>query len=96
MNGEVVKNTARDVTTNLAEVLERVLDKGIVIVGDIKINVAETELLEIKIRLLITSVDKARQIGINWWEQDPYLSSSAEKLLETSRNKNQRSRRRKK
>jgi hypothetical protein len=59
----------------LADVLELVLDKGVVIAGDIKINLLEIELLTIKIRLLIASVDKAREMGINWWESDPSLSS---------------------
>lgn len=63
-------------TTNLADILERVLDKGIVIAGDIQIKLADVELLTIKIRLLIASVDKAQQIGINWWETDSYLSSN--------------------
>jgi len=62
--------------TNLADILERVLDKGIVIAGDIKIQLADVDLLNIKIRLLIASVDKAMEMGINWWQQDPYLSSS--------------------
>jgi len=64
-------------TTNLADILERVLDKGIVIAGDIKISIADVDLLNIKIRLLICSVDKAMEMGINWWQQDPYLSSDA-------------------
>ena len=64
--------------TNLADILERVLDKGIVIAGDIKIQIADIDLLTIKIRLLIASVDKAMQMGINWWQQDSYLSSEAE------------------
>jgi len=64
-------------TTNLADILERVLDKGIVIAGDIKIQLADVELLNIKIRLLVASVDKAMEMGINWWQQDPYLSSEA-------------------
>lgn len=64
-------------STNLADILERVLDKGIVIAGDIQIKLADVELLTIKIRLLIASVDKAQQIGINWWERDSYLSSKA-------------------
>jgi hypothetical protein len=64
-------------TTNLADILERVLDKGIVIAGDIKIQLADIDLLNIKIRLLIASVDKAMQMGINWWQQDSYLSSKA-------------------
>jgi len=63
--------------TNLADILERVLDKGIVIAGDIKIQIADIDLLTIKIRLLIASVDKAMEMGINWWQQDPYLSSEA-------------------
>ena len=60
--------------TNLADILERVLDKGIVIAGDIQIRIADIELLTIKIRLLVASVDKAMEMGINWWQQDPYLS----------------------
>jgi len=63
--------------TNLADILERVLDKGIVIAGDIKIQIADIDLLTIKIRLMIASVDKAKEMGINWWEQDSYLSSKA-------------------
>ena len=63
--------------TNLADILERVLDKGIVIAGDIKIQLADIDLLNIKIRLLIASVDKALEMGINWWQQDSYLSSNA-------------------
>jgi hypothetical protein len=59
--------------TNLADILERVLDKGIVIAGDIQINLLDIELLTIKLRLLVASVDKAREMGINWWEGDPTL-----------------------
>jgi len=58
---------------NLADILERVLDKGIVIAGDIQINLLDIELLTIKLRLLVASVDKAREMGINWWEGDPTL-----------------------
>ena len=65
--------------TNLADILERVLDKGIVIAGDIKISIADIDLLNIKIRLLVASVDKAMEMGINWWQQDPYLSTKAKK-----------------
>jgi hypothetical protein len=64
---------------SLADILERVLDKGIVIAGDIKIQLADIELLNIKIRLLIASVDKALEMGINWWQQDPYLSTKCKK-----------------
>jgi len=65
---------------NLADILERVLDKGIVIAGDIQINLLDIELLTIKIRLLIASVERAQEMGINWWESDPKLSSRAEEL----------------
>lgn len=82
-------NDARRFTTatqgsTLADVLERVLDKGIVIAGDISVSVGSTELLSIRIRLLISSVDKAREIGINWWESDPYLNSQTQKLLDAN------------
>src|SRR6201985_3629897 len=60
---------------NLADILERVLDKGIVIAGDIQINLLDIELLTIKLRLLIASVDRAREMGINWWEGDSSLQS---------------------
>lgn len=63
--------------TNLADILERVLDKGIVIAGDIKIQIADIDLLTIKIRLLVASVDKAMEMGINWWQTDSFLSSKA-------------------
>jgi hypothetical protein len=65
--------------TNLADILERVLDKGIVIAGDIQINLLDIELLTIKLRLLIASVDRAREMGINWWETDPSLQAFNEK-----------------
>jgi len=58
----------------LADVLERVLDKGIVIAGDIQINLLDIELLTIRLRLLVASADKAREMGIDWWEGDPFLS----------------------
>jgi len=61
-------------TTNLADVLERVLDKGMVIAGDITISLLDIELLTIKLRLLIASVDRAREMGIDWWERDSSLS----------------------
>ncbi len=64
--------------TNLADILERVLDKGVVIAGDIKIQIADIDLLTIKIRLLVASVDKAMEMGINWWQTDSYLSSKAQ------------------
>ena len=61
-------------TDSLADVLERVLDKGIVIAGDIQIRLLDIELLTIKIRLLVASVDRAREMGINWWESDEYIT----------------------
>lgn len=70
--------------SSLVDVIERVLDKGIVIAGDISVSVGSTELLSIRIRLIISSVDKAREIGINWWESDPYLSSRTSELLEAN------------
>ena len=63
--------------SSLRDVLELVLDKGIVIVGDIQIKIADVDLLTIKIRLLVCGVDKALEMGINWWQDDPYLSSAA-------------------
>ncbi|MEV6012938.1 gas vesicle protein [Streptomyces sp. NPDC051976] len=70
---------------NLADILERVLDKGIVIAGDIKINLLDIELLTIKIRLVVASVDRAREMGIDWWEHDPMLSSGDRDVLEENR-----------
>lgn len=66
--------------SSLADILERVLDKGIVIAGDIQINLLDIELLTIKLRLLVASVDRAREMGINWWESDASLSSDARAL----------------
>jgi hypothetical protein len=66
----------------LADVLERVLDKGIVIAGDIQINLLDIELLTIKLRLLVASADKAKEMGIDWWQNDPFLSSRANDGLE--------------
>ena len=71
--------------SSLADILERVLDKGIVIAGDITISLVDVELLNIKLRLLVASVDKAMEMGINWWRSDPYLSSSAHQLEEENR-----------
>ncbi|HEX6713275.1 MAG TPA: gas vesicle protein [Thermoleophilaceae bacterium] len=77
--------------SDLADILERVLDKGIVIAGDIQINLLDIELLTIKLRLLVASVDRAREMGINWWETDPSLSSGAKAQLE-AQNKDLRQR----
>jgi hypothetical protein len=64
-------------STNLADILERVLDKGLVIAGDIQVNLLDIELLTIKLRLVIASLETAREVGINWWENDPWLSAEA-------------------
>ena len=63
-------------TSTLSDVLERVLDKGIVIAGDIKIKLVDIELLSIQIRLVICSVDKAKEMGMDWWVNNPIFSSS--------------------
>jgi len=64
-------------TANLGDILERVLDKGLVIAGDIQVNLLDIELLTIKLRLVIASLDTAREVGIDWWERDPWLSAKA-------------------
>ena len=60
---------------SLADVLERVLDKGVVIVGDIQVRLLDIELLTIKLRLMVASVERAREMGINWWEGDAFVTS---------------------
>jgi hypothetical protein len=60
----------------LVDVLDRILDKGLVIAGDIKVNLANVELLTIQIRLLVCSIDKAEQIGMNWWRTDPHFANN--------------------
>jgi hypothetical protein len=71
---------SRPQPASLADVLERVLDKGIIIAGDIRVNLLEIELLTIKIRLLVVSVDKAQEMGIDWWRNDPMLRASEREL----------------
>jgi hypothetical protein len=73
---------------NLADILERVLDKGIVIAGDIQVNLLDIELLTIKLRLVIASVDRAKEMGIDWWEHDPTLCSGGELAAENRRLRN--------
>jgi hypothetical protein len=67
-------------STGLVDVLDRVLDKGLVVAGDIKVSLAEVELLTIRIRLLICSIDKAEQIGLDWWKFDHHLSPGKQVL----------------
>src|ERR1700686_1562282 len=66
----------------LVDVLDRVLDKGLVVAGDIKVSLAEVELLTIRIRLMICSIDKAEQIGLDWWKYDRHLSPGRKQVLE--------------
>ena len=68
-------------SASLADLLDRILDKGIVVVGDIKVNLLDIELLTIQIRLLVASVDRAMEMGIDWWEHDPSLSSRARRAV---------------
>lgn len=79
-------------TTNLADILERVLDKGIVIAGDIKIDLLDIELLTIRLRLFVASVDTAKKAGIDWWETDPALSSRASRSALQEENRELRAR----
>ena len=70
----------RHQASGLVDVLDRVLDKGLVVAGDIKVSLAEVELLTIRIRLLICSIDKAEQIGLDWWKFDHHLSPGKQAL----------------
>lgn len=87
--GRAPATVRRAESANLADILERVLDKGIVIAGDIQVNLLDIELLTIKLRLVIASVDRAKEMGIDWWEHDPTLSSrsrsSQDELAEENR-----------
>jgi hypothetical protein len=76
-SGAVQSYGAGGEPTNLGDILERVLDKGVVIAGDIQVNLLDIELLTIKLRLVVASLDTAREAGINWWENDPWLSADA-------------------
>ncbi|GAA2657822.1 gas vesicle protein GvpJ [Nonomuraea recticatena] len=77
--------TAGREPANLGDILERVLDRGVVIAGDIRVNLLDIELLTIKLRLVIASVDTAREMGIDWWEHDPWLTGDNRGLLEENR-----------
>src|SRR5687767_272258 len=78
-DGGAVSQYGSGQPAQLADVLERVLDKGIVIAGDIQINLLDIELLTVRVRLLIASADKAREMGIDWWNGDPFLSRGADR-----------------
>jgi hypothetical protein len=77
--------STRPQPANLADILERVLDKGIIIAGDIRVNLLDIELLTIKLRLVVASVERAREMGIDWWEHDPSLSSGQRELVHENR-----------
>src|SRR5688500_8792319 len=66
----------------LVDILDRVLDKGLVVAGDIKVSLAEVELLTIRIRLMICSIDKAEEIGLDWWKYDRHLSPGREQVMQ--------------
>jgi len=66
--------------SGLVDVLDRVLDKGLVVAGDIKVSLAEVELLTIRIRLIVCSIDKAEQIGLDWWRYDTHLAPGRDRL----------------
>lgn len=70
----------RRTTDSLADILERVLDKGVVIAGDVVVNLLDIELLTLKLRLLVASADTAKSMGIDWWTRDPFLSGNAQSL----------------
>lgn len=69
-------------SSGLVDLLDRVLDKGLVVAGDVKISLAEVELLTIRVRLLVCSVDKAEQIGLDWWKHDKHLSGTGKGLIQ--------------
>ncbi len=70
---------------NLGDILERVLDKGLVIAGDIRVNLLDIELLTIKLRLVIASLETAKEVGIDWWVSDPWLSGKQQDLADENR-----------
>ena len=71
------RRSIQPAATNLVDILDRVLDKGLVVAGDIRISLANVELITIRIRLLVCSIDKAQEIGLDWWRRDSFLSSGA-------------------
>jgi hypothetical protein len=77
-------------SANLGDILERVLDKGLVIAGDIQVNLLDIELLTIKLRLVIASLETAKEVGINWWEHDPWLTGGNRDLEKENRELRQR------
>ena len=82
MPNELASGPHRGSSAGLVDILDRVLDKGLVVAGDIKVSLAEVELLTIRIRLMICSIDKAEQIGLDWWKYDRHLSPGREEVLQ--------------
>ena len=82
MPNELSGGPSRGGGAGLVDILDRVLDKGLVVAGDIKVSLAEVELLTIRIRLMICSIDKAEQIGLDWWKYDRHLSPGREAVLQ--------------
>ncbi len=82
MPTDLTRSQTRSSSAGLVDVLDRVLDKGLVIAGDIKVSLAEVELLTIRIRLMICSIDKAEQIGLDWWKYDRHLSPGREQVMQ--------------
>ncbi|MGW9307349.1 gas vesicle protein [Saccharomonospora azurea] len=81
-----VGSAASHQPANLGDILERVLDKGLVIAGDIQVNLLDIELLTIKLRLVVASLETAKEVGINWWENDPWLTGdNGHKKIDTDR-----------
>lgn len=73
-SGSALPTSTGNQSANLGDILERVLDQGIVIAGDIQVNLLDIELLTIKLRLVVASLETAKEVGINWWENDPWLT----------------------
>jgi hypothetical protein len=86
--GTAAVGTSGRGSTSLGDILERVLDKGLVIAGDIQVHLLDIELLTIKLRLVIASLDTARDVGINWWENDPWMSADAGRRADELRAEN--------
>lgn len=81
MANELTARTGYRGSASLVDILDRVLDKGLIVAGDIKVSLADVELLTIRIRLMICSIDKAEQIGLDWWKYDPNLAVSRHEAM---------------
>jgi hypothetical protein len=84
MNSDSRRSLGLPTSTSLVDILDRVLDKGLVVAGDIRVSLANIELLTIQIRLLVCSIDKATEIGLDWWRRDGFLSSTAAEQAEAT------------